>query len=225
MRISGGNAELVVGARIAKPDQLDAAICIDIDQITVSRRARHACENADAPIVAVRHPINLLLEDRPGSNIARQEPWFPAARWRGQRDAVGCEALIPERSEMTPATDLELAGQVRVTLPVVPGILNLAEQKRRIVDPEIDAIPVTLLRIAGTGTGLVAVENRAKDGQLLCHVPQEARAFGRQRRRRPAAWQSKRRDRRPAHRGVGENIRVLGIEELAVGRQLSELER
>lgn len=68
---------------------------------------------------------------------------------------------------MLPASEFDLAGQVRIALLVVPGVLHLSEQERRIVDAEIHAVAVALLRIARTGSGLVAIEDAAKQGKLI----------------------------------------------------------
>ncbi|KGT75286.1 hypothetical protein MA20_32750 [Bradyrhizobium japonicum] len=126
---------------------------------------------------------------------------------------------------MAPAAKLDLAGRVRIALRVIPGILDLAEQEGRIVDAEVDAIAVTLLRIPGAGPSLIAIEDAAKNGQLLSDIHQKPGSHGSQGRRRTAAGQIKRGDRRPAHRGVGQDVGIFGIEELAVGRELSHFER
>ena len=88
---------------------------------------------------------------------------------------------------MPPAPELDLADQIRIALLVVPGILDLPEQEGRIVDAEVDAVAVALLRIARTGTGLVAIEDSAKQGKLVGHVDEQSGAHRGQRRRRSAA--------------------------------------
>jgi hypothetical protein len=44
----------------------------------------------------MRHPIDLLLEDHPASDVTRQQQWLAAAGRRRQRNAVGRETLVGE---------------------------------------------------------------------------------------------------------------------------------
>ena len=54
-----------------KTDELDAAIGVEVDQVSIGRSTRGTGKYADTAIVAVRHAIDLLLEHRPASDIAR----------------------------------------------------------------------------------------------------------------------------------------------------------
>ncbi len=67
-------------------------------------------------------------------------------------------------AEVTPSAELDLARQIGIALPVIPGVLDLAEQERWIVDPEVDAISVTFLRVAWAWTCVIGVEDACKDG-------------------------------------------------------------
>jgi hypothetical protein len=62
-----------------------------------------------------------------------------------------------------PAAEFNLAGQVWVALLVVPRVLDLAEQQRRIVDAEIHTVAIALLRVAGSGSGEARVAEIRKD--------------------------------------------------------------
>ena len=77
MGITGGDPEFVVGPVVAKPDELDAGISVQIDQVAISRRAGNPAKYPYAAIVAVRHPIDLLLEDRPATDVPGQQSGLP----------------------------------------------------------------------------------------------------------------------------------------------------
>jgi hypothetical protein len=59
---------------------------------------------------------------------------------------------------MTPTAELDLAGQIGIALLVVPGVLNLPEQQRRIVNAEIYAVPIALLGITGPRSRLISIK-------------------------------------------------------------------
>ncbi|MGY4568091.1 hypothetical protein ACVWY5_001161 [Bradyrhizobium sp. USDA 3256] len=66
-----------------------------------------------------------------------------------------------------------MASRIRIALFVVPRILDLTEQEGRIVDAKVEAIAVALLRITGAGSGLVAIEDAAKNRQLVGEVDEK----------------------------------------------------
>ena len=49
MGIARGDPELVVGPVVTEPDELDAGISIEIDQVAISRRAGDPCEISPIP--------------------------------------------------------------------------------------------------------------------------------------------------------------------------------
>src|SRR4051794_29861392 len=63
--VTRGDPELVVRTVVAKADEFYAGIRVEIDLVAIGRRAAGPGEHADAAIVAMRHAINLLLEDCP----------------------------------------------------------------------------------------------------------------------------------------------------------------
>jgi len=69
----------------------------------------------------------------------------------------------PERLQSAASRQLELSGKVGIALLVVPGVLQLTQQQRRIVDPEIHSIPVAQLRIIRSRARLVTVEDAAQN--------------------------------------------------------------
>jgi hypothetical protein len=70
--ITRGDPELIVRAVIAQADELNAHIRVKIDQVAIGRRAGGPGEHADPPIIAMRHAVDLLLENRPPSDIPGQ---------------------------------------------------------------------------------------------------------------------------------------------------------
>src|SRR5947209_7866465 len=100
MRIAGCQPELVVGTRVAETYQFDAGIGIKIDQAAVVRARGDTREDADAPVVGFRKPIDLLLENRPDAEVADQRRGHAAACRRGERDAIRSETQVVERAEM-----------------------------------------------------------------------------------------------------------------------------
>jgi hypothetical protein len=127
MGITRGDPELVVRPVVTKPDELDAGISVEIDQVAISGRAGGPCEHTDTAIVAVRHAVDLLLEDRPATDVPCQQERLTAAARSGKGDAVRRELLIGERAKVPPAAELDLAGQVGIALLVVPGVLDLTQ--------------------------------------------------------------------------------------------------
>jgi len=73
MGIARGDPELVVGPVVTKPDELDAGIGVEIDQVAIGGRAGGPREHADPAIVAVRHAVDLLLEDCPTTDVSCQQ--------------------------------------------------------------------------------------------------------------------------------------------------------
>ena len=93
----------------------------------------------------LRHPIDLLFEDRPAPDVSGQQERGAAARRRA--NDTPSDALVRKGSKVPPAAKLELSGKVGIGLLVVPGILKLTPQQRRIIDPEIHSVTVAQLRI------------------------------------------------------------------------------
>src|SRR4051794_39378747 len=104
MSVRGCNAKFVIRSAFIKADELNAAIRIQIDQIAIRRRASYACEYTNAPLVAVRHAVNLLLDNAPSSDIASQQQGFTTAGRGSKRCTVGREALVGERAGVTPTS-------------------------------------------------------------------------------------------------------------------------
>jgi len=169
--VARGDPELVIRTSLAETDELETRVGIEIDQVAVGWRPGNAREDADATVVAVRHTIDLLLEDGPASDIARQWQGCAAAGRRCERYAVGRKTLIGERPEVTPAAELDLANQIAISLLVVPSILDLSTQERRIANTEVHAIAIPLLGVSGTRSCLVAPKDRASHVNPVAAVP------------------------------------------------------
>src|SRR3954452_18047032 len=99
---------------------------------------------------------------------------------------------------MPPAADLEFTVEPGIALLCVPEKLRFAEQQRRIVDAEVDAVSVPQLRVAGSGSGRVSVQHRAKQGQVVADVGAQPRPHRGQWGGWPAARKIDCRYRRPA---------------------------
>ena len=82
MSVTGGDAEFIVGSFVAETNEFDARVHIQIDEIAIGRRAGNSAKYPYAAIVGVRHPIDLLFEDRPTSDVPGQQKGRAAARRR-----------------------------------------------------------------------------------------------------------------------------------------------
>ena len=84
--------------------------------------------------------------------------------WPGcqQRTVVG-KALISELSEMTPGADLQSRCKSGVILAAIVPKLQFADHECRILQTKIQPIAVAGVRIARTGTGGIAVEDREQE--------------------------------------------------------------
>jgi len=71
--------------------------------------------------------------------------------------------LVLKGSKVPPAAKFELSGKVGIALLVVPGVLKLAQQQGRIIDPEIHSVLVAQLRIIRSRARLVTVEDAAQN--------------------------------------------------------------
>jgi hypothetical protein len=91
----------------------------------------------------------------------------------------------------------------------VPGILQLPKKQRRVGDAKVKPVAIALLGIISAVPRLVAVEDAGERGPAFVKVDKNARAHGRERRRRAAAQEVERSDGGPPHRGVGQDIGVL----------------
>src|SRR4051794_35598474 len=99
---------------------------------------------------------------------------------------------------MPPAADLEFTVEPGIALLCVPEKLRFAEQQRRIVDAEVEAVSVPKLRVARSGSRRVSIEHRADQGQIVADLGAQPRPHRGQWRRWPAARKIDCRDRRPA---------------------------
>ena len=71
---------------------------------------------------------------------------------------------------MSPAAELDHASQIWIALLVVPGILDLSQEKRWIIDAKVDAVSIALLRVVGSGPCLIAIEYRPKNSKVVVDV-------------------------------------------------------
>src|SRR3569832_2383906 len=60
----GGDAELVLRALLAQADELDASICIEVDDVAIGRTVGRTEKNPNAAIVIMRDAVKLLLKNR-----------------------------------------------------------------------------------------------------------------------------------------------------------------
>src|SRR5437879_12803036 len=126
---------------------------------------------------------------------------------------------------MTPTAELDLAGQIGIALLVVPGVLNLPEQQRRIVNAEIYAVSIAFLGITGPRSRLISIKNATQDGQLIREIDEQPGAHSSQRRRWSPTREIQGRDGRPSHGRIGEDVGIPRVEEINVGWELGELQR
>src|SRR4051794_34821387 len=124
MCVPGCNAKFVVGSAVVKADELNSAVRIKINQIALRWCASHAGKYTNAPVVAARQPVNLLLKTPPSSDSPAKKQGSPPARGGRKRCTLSGEALVGEGAEVTPTADLDLTGEIGIAFPVVPGVLN-----------------------------------------------------------------------------------------------------
>jgi hypothetical protein len=98
---------------------------------------------------------------------------------------------------MTPAADLELAGEARIAFLSMPKELGFAQQQGWIINAEIEAVAIAQLRIIGSRTCCVTVEDGSDQGQVLRNVCAKPGPHGSQRGRRAATWHVERKAGRP----------------------------
>jgi hypothetical protein len=134
-------------ALVAKANEFHAGVCVQIDEVAIRRAVGCAREDPDAAIVVFADAIHLLFENRIDTVVAREVRREATARGIGQRVARRTQPLIGKGTEMPPGADFEFAIQTWVALLPVSQKLHFPQRKRRIVDPEVDAIAVTKLRI------------------------------------------------------------------------------
>jgi hypothetical protein len=195
------------------------------DQVAVRGTGGGPHENANATIFGFRDGVDLLFDDGIDAVIGLQHPAQSGAGRVGNRPAVRREALIAEQTEMMPATDLQGSAAVVIGRDVLPAELHLSKHQRRIVDAEVQAVAVALLRIADAGACGIAVENRRENRDVVAELSAQARADRRERRRGTAGRQVDRGDGRPTQRGIGEDVGIFAGDELAIRRQLPGADR
>ena len=81
---------------------------------------------------------------------------------------------------MAPATELEFSVQPRIALLAVPKKLSFGEHQRRIIDPKVDAVTVSQLRIILARSGGISVEQPADQRQIVRDICPQPRSHGRQ---------------------------------------------
>src|SRR5581483_9768908 len=101
----------------------------------------------------------------------------------GLGQAVGGETLIAEQPGVIPAAEFDGPRQTLGVLLLIIGVLDLADHERRIVDTEVQSVPIARLRIVGPGPGGIAVEDRCERRDVLVELGLDPRADGRERRR------------------------------------------
>src|SRR6188768_3029147 len=112
----------------------------------------------------MRHSIDLLLKNSPGAYVTRKLHRYAAAGWGRQGNSVRCVSLVGKSTKMPPSSQLDLSSEVGITLFVVPGVLQLSQQERRIVDPKVHAVAIAQLRIVLSGPRLIPVKDAPQDG-------------------------------------------------------------
>jgi hypothetical protein len=118
----------------------DAAIEVEIDQVAVARDLGDPQEGAGALVLGIGLAVERLVDDAVDAAVAAEAPG-DAARLRVGQEPAGdaVEARAVEAAEMLPAA--QRRGAVQVLAPQVQrvGIRDLADQQRRIADPEAGA--------------------------------------------------------------------------------------
>src|SRR5665213_222297 len=99
---------------VAETDKFDSGVGIKINQVAIGRTVGGSCEHADAAIGILADAIKLLLENRIDAEVAGERGPHATGSGVRQRKPGGAEALVGEVSEMTPAADLEFAGETRI---------------------------------------------------------------------------------------------------------------
>ena len=100
----------------------------------------------------------------------------------------------------------------------------MPKKQRRVGDAKVKPVAIALLGIISAVPRLVAVEDAGERGPAFVKVDKNARAHGRERRRRAAAQEVEGSDGGPSHRGVGQDG-VFGVEEFGVRGKLPKFQR
>ena len=137
------------------------------DEVAVRRTGRRADEGTQSLVACPRDPPKHLVDDAVDAVIARVRSRHAKAAGIGQRQAVNAEALIREIPEMIPAPELHAAGKAGITLAAVEGEIHLRHGQRRIVDSEVRAVGVALLRVSIARPSGIAVEDRGEKRELI----------------------------------------------------------
>src|SRR5450631_347691 len=133
--------EAVEGASGDKPDEADAAIDIEVDQVPIRRTVGDPAERGDAGqrgrYAAIGHrwrSVACLLQRGEDSEIAAELGRDAASIGIGDRLAQRGEALIIEGSEVIPAARGDVAAERPAADIDIVVKANLADGPRRIVD-------------------------------------------------------------------------------------------
>src|SRR5450631_2349481 len=210
-------------------DEADAAVEIEVDQVSIGRAIGDPAENRharqrvrNAPLGYRGRPIKCLLEGREYSEVAAKLCRDAVSSGVGDRQGLRSKTLIVELSEMLPASRRKVAGERAAGNFDIVIPANLSDHPWRVVDAKRQTVIVAKLRVAFARPRRTAVENRAKGGDLLRQRGLDANAKCRDRRCRAPSRKVGGFDGWPAKRPVDEQIVGLAVEELDVGCLLAD---
>src|SRR6516164_6930535 len=147
------------------------------------------------------------------------------ARRCSERLAGSIETLVRKRSRMEPRAELVARWHAHRATFLIPGAADLRNDKTSVADAKACATRVALLRITGSGSGRIAVEESHLKCDLAGRRIFEPNAGGGEWVGRAAARQVGAHDCRPAERGIDEVRCVLADEEFVIGCDLSGAHR
>src|SRR5437660_12060064 len=130
------------------------------------------------------------------------------ARRVRERKPQAIAALIGEFSRMIPGADFDVAQLQRRNRLLIERISKFDKwHEATLVDQEVGAARVADLRISRSGRRRIAVEDRSREGQIVCWRNPESGAWNRKRIAGPAARQVVRKAVGTTERRVDEDCR------------------
>src|SRR5262249_35920975 len=217
--IRGGNADLVVRAQRYEAFVNEAAVGVEIDEITVLRNAARADESRQALVVAAGDAVEHLVDDTVDAVIAGVIEWN-AGRLRIRERKPGIvEALIAEaRAGVVPGSDPVRARKAFGVLALVGQIARLRDEKGAAAKAGNGAGGKRRRLIGAVTSAGIAAEHGRLKCPLIRGLDADANAGSGQRIGRASGRKIGGEKRRPADRVVDEVRRRLALEKLAIRR-------
>ena len=207
-----------------------ARVEAEADEVAILQRGEHgAQEDVDVAIGVLRTPDH-LVRDRVDRIVAAMARGSLVVRGVAEGQARIVVAQVGEAFAVVPDADL-VSARERILLVRLHqsarsriGELQFGDRQHAAVEREAQPIGIAQLRVAGVVRNRAAVEHAGENGDGTRHVRPRADAQRRERIRRAAAGQIRRRQHRPTEHGVEEITPVLADHEFVVEALLANLD-